>query len=216
MQELVVYEDVDDVERRLRELGLDRSSLIQVAKQAFMNRNESVAADPINAPGQLSYIFGVRELRLQLLPKGWEIDREDNIEGTINPGTGIKIVFQNADLACDAKDPKAISDKGPANQKLVERSASYHLFEEDEMAEQAAIEISLLKNKCSVWYYFVSYKDDEVRAEISRPAAILGGQFTNFQERIFVLNGDEKDSEFASTSSDDSLDKEVVINITRK
>ena len=76
---------------------------------------------PLNAAGQLSYIYGTGALRDTLRAKGWQIDRTGNIESTYDPKTGIKIVFQNADSACeDGRDPKAISDKGPAAIKAVE------------------------------------------------------------------------------------------------
>ena len=95
--------------------GLTAGELIEVVKRAVAAKASFVLNFPLNAAGQLSYIYGTGALRDMLRLKGWEIDRTGNIEATYNPKTGIKIVFQNADSACeDARDPKAISDKGPA------------------------------------------------------------------------------------------------------
>ena len=40
-----------------------------------------------------------------------------------------------------------------------------------------------------VWYYCVSVNGDDVRAELSLPIGIDGGNFKGFVERIFILRG---------------------------
>src|SRR4030088_3516370 len=90
----------------LDQLGLSASELIGVVHQAVAAKANCVLNHPLNAAGQLSYIYGTGALRDALRPKGWQIDRTGNIEATIDPGSGMKIVFQNADSACDdGRDP---------------------------------------------------------------------------------------------------------------
>src|SRR5256885_1482235 len=114
------------VESRLNQLGLTAGELIGVVQQAVAAKAALVLNHPLNAAGQLSYIYGTGALRDALRAKGWEIDRTGNIESTFDPKSGIKIVFQNADSACDDdRDPKAISDKGPAASKAVDQGQAY-------------------------------------------------------------------------------------------
>jgi hypothetical protein len=104
----IVAQDYE-VGSRLDQLGLSASELIGVVHQAVAAKANYVLNQPLNAAGQLSYIYGTGALRDALRAKGWEIDRTGNIEATYNPKTGMKIVFQNADSACeDDRDPMAI------------------------------------------------------------------------------------------------------------
>lgn len=208
MEETVVLIASYDVDSRLASLGVDRDFVIRVAIQAVMARNESVSIDPCNAPGQLAYIYGVREIRKSLLQKGWREDRTDNIEGTINPVTGVKILYQNVDQACAPREPKAISGKGTAVERMI--NATPFLFKEmeDEYLQHANV---------GAWFLCVSVdKDDRIRAELSRPLTIEKNQFGIFAERIFVLNDDlfnggERDDEDRDDSSDD-----YEVTVTRK
>jgi hypothetical protein len=96
----IVSQDYE-VGSRLDQLGLSASELIGVVYQAVAAKANFVLNHPLNAAGQLSYIYGTSALRDALRTKGWEIDRTGNIEATYNPQTGMKIVFQNADSACE-------------------------------------------------------------------------------------------------------------------
>ena len=109
----IVVQDYE-VASRLDQLGLSASELIEVVQQAVAAKANFVLNHPLNAAGQLSYIYGTGALRDSLRAKGWQIDRTGNLEATYDPKTGIKIVFQNADSACkDDRDPKRSPIKGP-------------------------------------------------------------------------------------------------------
>jgi len=206
-----IIEDMVEVESLLGQLGVSRASLEAIALKAAAARNESVSFDPVNAPGQLSYIYGTRALREELVPSGeWVPNRASNIESVFNSSLGIKIVFQNVDIACAMQCPKAISAKGQASKKLVDR-ASYSLF--PELDRDFDCEVN-----ASVWYFCVSASGERVRAELSRPKSIRDsdGQFDDFYERVFVLSRDAElvdSNEIVDTAEfDDGLD----IQITRK
>src|SRR5882672_2923910 len=125
----IVAQDFE-VASRLDELGVSASELIEVVHQAVAAKANYVLNHPLNAAGQLSYIYGTGALRDALRSKGWQIDRTGNIEATYDLKTGMKIVFQNADSACeDDRDPKAISDKGPAATRAVDLG-QHNLFPE--------------------------------------------------------------------------------------
>lgn len=201
-----IFREAWEIEPKLLEFGVTKAEWIQVALKAATARNDSVVIDPINAPGQLAYIFGTRAIREVLLPKKkWKIDRTDNIEATFNPETGIKIIYQNVDLACSNRTPKAISGKGIAAKRMVENATGY-LFQDMEKERVAQI-------NSKIWFFCVSVNGDDIRAELSRPRSIEGNQFDEFLERIFIINGNEWDdpNNFDDEDNFDAQDFDIVV-----
>jgi len=201
-----------DISSRLASLGLNRNDLLQVVLEAAAAKNEAVSIDPINAPGLLAYIYGTRSIRRCLLPNGWEIDRSENIEATLNPVTGTRLIYQNCDVCCDSlREPKAISAKGAAAGRLVDNHNA-DLF--PELLEKTRRELN-----GNVWFLCVSIDGDDVRAELSCPGSIDGRQFGSFIERIYLVrhgdfDPDLKRNDERSRADGNSEDYEVII--TRK
>jgi hypothetical protein len=105
----IVVREEREVRRGLKAVGLTPLIVREVAIAAVSARAEALSVDPNGAPGLLSYIYGVRTIRLQLLPKGWRVDRSGNVEATVNDELGVQLFFQNVDRACAVIDPNAIS-----------------------------------------------------------------------------------------------------------
>jgi hypothetical protein len=207
----IVAQDYE-VASRLDQLGLTASELIGVVHQAVAAKAAFVLNQPLNAAGQLSYIYGTGALRDVLRPKGWVIDRTGNIEATFDPKTGIKIVFQNADSACDDdRDPKAISDKGPAAVSAVDLG-QHNLFPEYEAEDQAKRK----KANAALWYFFVFINGDDVRAELSFPKHIEDGQFKGFNERIYIIKAGEWAAMMPKIDDIEGPAQDFEINVTRK
>jgi hypothetical protein len=186
MSSAIIHHEIAAADERLRALGLDRADLLQVVHEAVAAKNEAVAIDPVNAPGLLAYIYGTRALRRGLLPKGWRIDRADNIEATVEPHSGTRLIYQNCDACCDSeREPRAISAKGPAAGRLI-REANGDFF--PELLHERIREL-----QGQVWFLCVSIADDDARAELSCPGSIDRRQFGDFIERIFVLRAGEFD-----------------------
>lgn len=206
MQKSYVYNKSWDVDVKLSALGITKQDLVTVAIKAVTAKNDAIAIDPINAPGQLSYIYGTRALREMLLPKrDWKVDRTDNIESTLNSEKNIKIIYQNVDIACAKCHPRAISGKGSASKRLVENNTGYLWPEMEEEFE--------MQENTSVWYFCVSTNGDEIRAEISRPRTIEGNQFSGFLERIFIVT--DNDWNIVNDAADYD-DQDYDIKVTKK
>ena len=128
------------------------------------------------------------------------------MESVISLNRGLKLVFQNADLAAELhKDPKAISDKGNASERAV-RLAQRWLFPEMEREEVS-------RETAHLWFLFVSAVGTDIRAELSRPRAIVDGQFAGFHERIFILSRGDLDRFDFGTSDDGPIElPEVVVS----
>lgn len=202
-----------EVASRLDQLGLSAGELIAVVQQAVAAKADFVLNHPLNAAGQLSYIYGTGALREILRPKGWQIDRTDNVEATFDPKMGIKIIFQNSDTACeDGRDPKAISDKGPAASRAVDLGQG-NLFPEFDAEDR---ERNRLEN-AALWCLFVHINGDDVRAELSFPKRIEDGQFKGFNERIYIIKPGEWAAIMPNPVTDDSGSApDFEINVTRK
>jgi hypothetical protein len=207
----IVAQDYE-VASRLDQIGLSAAELISVVHQAVAAKANFVLNHPLNAAGQLSYIYGTGALRDVLRPKAWVIDRTGNIEATFDPKTGIKIVFQNADSACDDdRDPKAISGKGPAAVSAVDLGQR-NLFPDYEAEDQAKRK----KANAALWYFFVYINGDDVRAELSFPKHIEDGQFKGFNERIYIIKAGEWAAMMPKTDDAEGPTQDFEINITRK
>ncbi|HRK98461.1 MAG TPA: hypothetical protein PLE43_08315 [Alphaproteobacteria bacterium] len=208
MLEKKLYKEEDEVESRLYEFGATKDSLLKIIHAAAGGRNLAVANDPKTAGGQFAYIYGTRALRDVFLSLGWKKDRHDNIESVVNPDNGIKIIFQNVDIAADTlRAPKAISGKGAASARIID-FAQPNLFPEFNDEEEQ-------KANQSVWFFCVSVNGDDVRAELSRPYSLEGGQFSDFIERIFILQNNDWE-ELNITIEDDTDLQDFEVNISRK
>jgi hypothetical protein len=207
----IIVQDYE-VASRLDQLGLSATELIGVVHQAVAAKASFVLNHPVNAAGQLSYIYGTGALRDTLRPKGWRIDRTGNIEATFDPKTGIKVVFQNADNACDdSRDPKAISDKGPAASKAVDLGQP-NLFPEFDVEDRENDQ----RENAALWYLFVYINGDDVRAELSFPKRIEDGQFKGFNERIYILKPGEWASMMPKLADEEEPVQDFEVNVTRK
>lgn len=201
-----------EVDDRLLTLGTTKEELLEIVRRSVAARNDATEDDPITAPGTLAYVYGVRAIRQIFRPKGWKRVRVDNIEGTVDPDGRTKILFQNADSAAIiGRSPQAISGKGPAAARAVD-SGQRFLFEDMEEEREQATKAE----SATVWCLFVSVDEEGgVTAEFSCPAAIEAGKFTDFHERIFLIEpGEWGDIVFRNEEPEGGQD--IEINVTRK
>lgn len=209
-QKTVIVAAEWQVRQELRALGLTPEIVRNVAIASAAARSESLPVDPCSAPGTQAYIHGVRNIRLQLLPNGWEVSRCGNVEATVNHELGIQLCFQNVDRACGDKDPEAISGKGAGSRHLI-NAGQTELFPSPRNNDQNASRI--FGATPTVWMICVSSDDYTVRAEVSCPEIFEGNQFEGFVRRLFVV-----DESFGPTpdkikepKDDDALDFDVQV-----
>lgn len=206
-----IFNEADDVESQLKKIGLTRTIVQEVAFAAASARADSISVDPTNAPGLLSYIYGVRALRLQLLKNGWRQSRENNIESTVNDELGVQLCFQNVHTACsESKIPHAISGKGPGSRELV-AAGQGDLFNDAPKEKK----VSHLGEVPTVWVLCVASDGYSISAEVSCPTSFEGSQFDDFHCRIFVVNEDFDGFEPSDLPENDYTD-DIEIQISRK
>lgn len=210
---VVVVREPWDVGRELKALGMTRDGVIGIARSVAAARAEALPVDPWSAAGMMAYVWGVRGIRLMLLPElGWRISRHGNVEATVNDGLGIQLLFQNVDVACDGPEPQPISGKGAGTRNLVEQGRQGELFE-----RAATPPGQMIGVVPTVWMLCVSTGDGRLRAEVSCPREFDGSWFAGFDRRIFVLN-EALDPDFRSRTQgepDDGTD-EIEVRIAKK
>ena len=217
MQATAIIRDEPEVEDRLVQFGANRADWISVAQSAVAARNDATLFDPASAAGQFAYIHGTRAIRALLVPKGYEICREDNVESTYSSQRKLKVIYQNVDWAADpVRSPKAISIKGSASGRIIERSIQASLFPEWDAEDARKLSEAAALENSAAWYFAVSVDGDDVRAELSRPYPIVDGQFSGFVERIFILKPGDWSDISAMDLGDDGLGPEFEVSVSRK
>lgn len=177
-----------DVDARLAEFGgITREEVHQVVREVVGARADAGPDDPLAAAGLFAYILGTRHKRALFRSKGWLADRRENIEATCHPNGHLRVAYQSVDLACDvAHNPQAISGKGNGAERVIGQAS---LFSDEELAAIASQ--STARPPMGMWFLCVSVNGDDVRAELSKPSGVAGGNFKPFEERVFILRKGE-------------------------
>lgn len=197
-----IISEFDEVPTALARIGLNKGTIVAVARAAAAARAEALPIDPISAPGWFAYAHGVRHMRLKLLPLGgWRLSRDGNVEAVVNDELGVQLCFQNVDVACDPnREPHAISRKGGAvRQQVVDGQGELFPLPQNDSDSRYG---------CSpaVWIICVEATEFSLKAEVSCPMSFEGSQFDGFHERIFVLDEDFDDLETVEKDDIPDLD----------
>jgi hypothetical protein len=216
MEPAIIIKDEIEVDARLMEvLGVTREECLPVVQAVVDARNDVIDDDPVTAAGQLAYIYGTRTVRRVFRSRGWMKDRADNIESTIHPDGEIKLIYQSTDTACDLfREPKAISEKGPASERAIESGTPF-LFPEWEIEARRQREEARQRANATVWLFCVSVDGEKVQAEVSRPRSVEGKDY-RFAERIFIVKGGDWDGGSLVDLNDDVIPLDFEPNVTRK
>ena len=207
----VVINEGFQIRQELRALGLTIDIVTSIARKAAAAKAEALEIDPSSTPGTLAYIKGVRAIRMELMPKGWRLNRTGNVESTVNDELGIQLCFQNVDVACAERHPQAISGKGAGSRKLIQDGQA-ELF--DREAPEA---VDAFDSAPTVWAVCVSTDGKKLRAEVSCPEAFEGNQFEGFSKRIWVVDEDlEPTPGHIDQPDDDSGPVEHEVRIAKK
>jgi len=185
----LIYTEDWEIDSRLVPFAVTRHELVEVARAVAGARADAVENDPITTEGQFAYIFGTRYTRAAWRRKGWLLHREESIEAVKHPKLDWKVIYQSVDIAASLiHDPRAISGKGPGADRLID-TAQGNLFTPEQLAAGNASRLTPMNS--GAWFYCVSVDGDDVRAELSLPRGLSGGNFKGFIERIFIIRDGE-------------------------
>jgi hypothetical protein len=183
----LIYTEDWEIDSRLVPFQVSRPELVEIARAVQGARADSVENDPATAEGQFAYIYGTRYTRAAWRRKGWLLYRENNIESVRHPTLDWKIIYQNVDIAASLEhEPRAVSGKKSGSERLID-VAQGNLFPPEQFKEKSGFK----QTNAGIWFYCVSVKGDDVRAELSLPLRVANGNFEGFAERIFIVRGGE-------------------------
>lgn len=205
----VIYSTAWDRDRRLRQLRLDRKSLIEVVKAMVSARANCSDNDAKSAPGYLSWNAGVRQMRDLYLRRGWERETLDGIETIKHSEAKIRVTVVNTDEDTGRMQgsPRNRTPKGPAAARVVDLNGQIEMFPGDPAGKPATD-----SDGCSIWHLCVFDDGANVRAELSRPVEFDSHYFVKFSERIVILGeGEWREIDWTPSDVDDDGEPEVDV-----
>lgn len=204
-----VYETPDEVNERLRQLGLSTAILLDALHQGEFVRRSSSPLDPPAAPGFTAWARTVRALRLALLPLGWE-PRDNGISTVVHPMTlvAISVATGNENTgSTDGRSPQTKYPRGSATATAVSQNVQGILF-------------GLLPDEVPVpttWILLVRSGADGLIAELSFPHAMTtGGRVSEWSERIILGHIDPEDGGDRLPVPDDIDSDPIDVPLTRR
>ena len=175
----------------LQELNLKTKWLTEITSRALLGYHTATKHDAVNAAGTYAYFAAIKAVRDILVPQGWEIHREHNLEMTRYCQTGTILIISSGNELTGIhgkKNPKTRNHKGTQTQKAVDRNHE-QLYLWPELQERP-ITSKINKDLGSSWIllYYVDSKNSEMRSELSLPISIDPKELRvdNWQTRIIL------------------------------
>lgn len=208
-----VINTVSSADTVLAELRLTREGLCTAVEAAIEAGSTITANHPNNSYGTYKYHEGTAALRDQFVGEnGWVRDSNNNIESIYNPDLGIKVVFQNVDLACNpAHIPQASTPKKAGTQRCIETNS---LFQSSEIPH---LYNPTEKIGTKTYYLMVSANFEEVESELTLVTELTpNGQFKNVAQRVFLSYADWYASADREYEKEEEAADDITVEISRK
>ena len=205
----------DEALRRLSELGLSVEIIERVLRRAEAEAATCTAFDPPIMAGFMRYGRSIRFLREELVPAGWDFDSPRNFCRTIHPSRKLAVVATSGDEGTGDPEltPTTKYPKGYATAHAVETNGQLALDFPDFPVEEEAADAEQL----STWFLLYRVTDDEFRAEISLPNAMVGGSISDWLERIILPAFPRDDDALAPITAPDEGDEgRYVVEVNRR
>jgi hypothetical protein len=218
MNKVIVRSEASDVSNRLGDFDLTRSLLLEIIDACVLYRNGVNENDPPGTAGFESYRWGTRRARELLCVRGWERDNTGGFATVVNHRRRFRMVFMNADDGTGTLDgvPQNRCKKGANSEKVAARNG--FLFGPEELPIPPSAPYA--EDGYSTWHLCVFIKGDPdkeltVRAELTLLSEFEGGYFTNFAEKILLLQdgewpGGSKDNKDSGDDDEDQYEVKVV------
>lgn len=210
---VVVREESWDVDRRLRELGLNRAGLNSAIRAAVAAVAGCTDNSPPTARGLMAWFAGVVRLREEFGMHGWVRDDTANFSTIINHRQLAKIAVANTDDATGNVRvfPTNRSKKGELGKQAAFLNQLRLPFD-GWSAEPDEAKIPGF----ATWYLCIYVNEETVRAELSLPTRIENGFFADWSERIILVANDDGWRRTASPDVDEGDGPEFQVIVSRK
>lgn len=168
----------------INDLGLEAEWLKEIGQRLLTSYQQATPNDAANAAGTYAYLGAVRAVRDILCTKGWEKQRECNLELTILTEREIVLLVSSGDkyTGHENHEPHTKNPKGTQTQKVIDTNCRQQLFPWKKTEQKACVSL----DNVTTWIllYHVDTKNNEMRMEISLPIS--------FDMHEFKVNGWEK------------------------
>jgi hypothetical protein len=166
--------------------GIPKTEYVSVAKQTVSARATADPLHPVGAAGTFMYHEGVLALRRLLITKGgWRPSTVSGVEATVNDNLGVQLWYQTVDQACDATPPQPLREKGSGAKSLL-ATANRDLFPRSKSHPQPK------GSPLDIWWFCLSFKNDRLSAELSKPHLAETDSSMMYEHRIFLIDETHK------------------------
>jgi hypothetical protein len=200
---------------RLAELGLSVEIIEKALRRAEAEAATCTAFDPPIMAGFMRYGRTIRFLREDLVPAGWDFDNPRNFCRTIHPSRKFAVVATSGDegTGIPKLTPTTKYPKGYATVQAVETNGQLALDFPGIEVEEKVSEVAQL----ATWFLLYRVTEDEIRAEVSLPNGMVGGNITDWLERIILPAFPRDDDGLATVTVPDDDDLgEYVVEVNRR
>ncbi len=187
MQQLDVCIQLDDVNSRLKELGLGAGTLREALQRGFASWASCTINHPTNYPGISFWANTIAALRELLHSDGWTRRDDGNLPLTVDPNGRVSIVVSTGDEYTGLPDltPSTQSSKGPRTVSVVEVNAQqiplFDFKKHPEIVKQGEERLTW------ILLFHRDKTSNEMRCELSCPVKMNEeGQIDAWAERIIL------------------------------
>lgn len=204
----VIYDEPQDVDARLVELGLTQQELRDALEAGLAAAALATANHPPNFGGTSLWAEAVRGLRETLIPKGWHRDNSYNFPTVVRGDGKIAIAVAAGDPGTGDKDmhPSTSYKRGPimigkveVNQHLPFDHLPVGYGDPDPNAPEAT------------WVLLHDREHDELRCELSLPVTINKKGFVETWGERIILSPITIDPARARILDDEPVDPTIEI-----
>lgn len=217
----VIHKEHWNVVARLRQFDLTLEECLEVVAAAVGAASGCTANDIPSARGLQAYMAGTRAFRdAKLGQDGWDKSDDDNFSTLVNHRLKLRFAVANTNemtgLGIENGVPRNKSGKGRNSRKAVVVNL-LPMFPDLQPAPRDPKKFQEMAKKAEVsgyttWYLCVYFSEEAARAELSLPCAIIGGFFSDWKERIILV--DDAGPVRASGRTDQGSD--IAINVRRR
>lgn len=200
---------------RLTALGLTVEIVERAIRRAEAEAATCTALDPPMMAGFMRYGRTIRFLREDLIPLGWDYDNPRNFCRTINPARDFAIVATSGDEATGNPMliPTTKYPKGYATVQAVDTNGQLGF----DFGDLGVDEVPTGEERLVTWFLLYHADGEEIRAEISLPSAMDGGNISDWEERIILPVFSLAEESVTGRPGDDDGDQDdYIVQVNRR
>ena len=188
--------------------GLTQEVFTRAIQAGFVERLNSVAADPTTAAGFDAWRYTVRVLRQELEERGWRLDNPRNLPLAIRDDLRVNMTISSGDILTGIngkEQPKSKNPRGEMFKAAIDRNIDQVPLLPEMLTD--AESLYYLTFQYPTWVLLIHFEDEAIRAELSLPITQDGeDRLSGWKHRIILdvpLPGEEHVTDIHDDGDDD-------------